>query len=400
MLKKFLRPSVLAAIAVVALTGIFGPRMLLGPKVHSVLVTRGDLTQTIVSSGKVIAASRVAVGSQVVGTVAAVDVQEGEQVKDGQLLARLRDEEQRAALEQARANLVEAQAKLNQLAKLSAPVTEQDLRQAEANLDLARREYERVKSLHAAGFFSDAKLEEAERNLRNAESQEKSALAQAITNRPQGADYLLAISREAQSRAALEVAQARLDYARIQSPVTGVVLRRLVEPGELVQPGKVLFDLGAGEIQLSLQVDEKNLGLLGLGQQAVCAADAYPGRTFTAEIFYIAPGIDPQRGTVEVKLSVPSPPDFLRTDMTISAELQAGSRHDVVMLDSNTLRDASTQPWVLVVRDGRAQRQAVKLGVRGSGKTEILDGLTPGEPVIPPSEAAVKPGQRVRASVA
>jgi HlyD family secretion protein len=332
--------------------------------------------------------------------VATVDVQEGERIKDGQLLARLRDEEQQAALEQARANLVEAQAKLNQLAKLSAPVSEQELRQAEANLGLARREYERVRSLHAAGFFSDAKLEEADRNLRNAEAQEKSALAQAITNRPQGADYLLAISREAQSRAALEVAQARLGYARIQSPVTGVVLRRQVEPGDLVQPGKVLFELGAGELQIVLQVDEKNLGLLSLGQQAVCAADAYPGRTFTAEIFYIAPGVDPQRGTVEVKLSVPNTPDFLRTDMTISAELQAGSRHDVLMLDSNALRDASTQPWVLVVRDGRAQRQAVKLGVRGSGKTEILDGLSPGELVIPPSEAAVKPGQRVRVNIA
>ena len=399
-LKRVPRKLLVAAafLAVVALVG--GGRLALGPKVRAVEAGRGDLVQTVVSTGRVITPARVDVGSLVLGTIRSVDTIEGTVVNRGQVMAQLRDEEQRAAVEQAKGTLAEAEARLVQLARLSGPSSEQALRQAEANLALAEEEYKRTQRLFEKGYFSQAKLEQAGRDLAVARAARESAVLQATSNSPKGSDHALALARRDQARAALEVAQARLDNTVIRAPAAGTVLRKFAEPGDVVQQGKKLFELSvAGETQVVLTVDEKNIGLLALGQKAQVAADAFPGRPFGAEIFYIAPGVDAQRGTVEVKLRVPDPPAFARPDMTVSAEIVGARRAGVVTLESDAIRDAaSPAPWVLVVRDGRAARQQVKLGIRGAGHTEIVEGVAAGEAVIPPGVAAVD-GQRVRADV-
>jgi HlyD family secretion protein len=100
---------------------------------------------------------------------------------------------------------------------------------------------------------------------------------------------------------------------------------------------------------------------------------------------------------VEVKLRVPDPPDYLRIDMTVSAEITVAQRRGALVVDADAVHDAaSAAPWVLAVRDGRATRVAVRLGARGTDKLEVLDGLAVGERLVPLSETAVRAGMRVR----
>lgn len=401
-MKRFLRPIPLTVAAALLVALFFGVRALLGPKVPAVEVTRGDLVQTVVSSGRVITPARVELGAVVTGTVAKIAVKEGDRVKAGETIAVLRDDEQRAALSQARAALAEAEARTRQLISVSTPVADQNLRAAEATLQLNRAEFDRVRQLYEKGFYGKAKLDEATRNLQTAEAQYRGGLAQAQTNRPDGSDYALALARRDQARAAVEVAQAKLDNMHIKAPADGTLLTKLVEPGDVVQAGKKMFEMAvAGDTQLVLNVDEKNLALLAPGQKAKAVADAYPGQPFDAQVFYIAPSVDAQRGTVEVKLRVPQPPAFLRPDLTVSAEIVGARRDATLILPSEAIRDAATpSAHVLVVRDGRIVRQPVKVGLRGDGKTEILDGVAPGEAVIPATQTAVSAGQRVRADIA
>lgn len=393
-----LRVLVLAVVlAVAAAAG--GARYLLGPRVQTVAAQRGEVVQTVVSTGRVITPARVEIGTMVLGTVKRREVDEGAVVVAGQVLARLRDDEQRAALEQARGTLAEAEARLAQLGRLTGPSSEQVLREKEANLALARDEHERTKRLFDKGYFSQAKLDEADRNLAVARAARESAVLQAASNAPKGSDFALALARREQARAALELAQAKLDYTVIRAPAAGVVLRKYVETGDTVAQGKKLFDFSvAGETQVVLNVDEKNIGLLAPGRAAQVVADAFPGQAFDAEIFYIAPGVDAQRGSIEVKLRVPAPPPFLKPDMTVSAEMLAGRKADAVTLPADVVRDASTRsPWVLALRDGRAVKQPVAIGLRGADRLEVASGLQPGDRVIPITANAV-PGQRVRAA--
>jgi HlyD family secretion protein len=146
-----------------------------------------------------------------------------------------------------------------------------------------------------------------------------------------------------------------------------------------------------------LQIDERNLAMLKLGQKALASADAYPAQRFAAELVYINPAVDPQRGTVEVKLRVREPSAYLRQDMTVSVDIEVDRHANALALPADAVHDATgTQPWVLQVKDGRAVRQPVKVGLRGEGAIEVLGGLAAGDLVIP-GGTPVAPGRRVRA---
>lgn len=106
-----------------------------------------------------------------------------------------------------------------------------------------------------------------------------------------------------------------------------MLIAREVEAGDVVQPGRELMVLApAGETQIDVRIDEKNLAQLAIGQRALASADAFPADRFTAVLFYINPGVDSLCGSVDMKLRVPDPPAYLRQDMTVSvdAEVVAG----------------------------------------------------------------------------
>ena len=156
----------------------------------------------------------------------------------------------------------------------------------------------------------------------------------------------------------------------------------------------------SGETQIVVQIDEKNLALLALGQKALASADAFPDKRFAAEVVYINPGVDPLRGSVEVKLGVPQPPAFLRQDMTVSVDIEVAHRSDAVTVPADAVRDATgAQPWVLALNGHRAVRRPVQ--ARPARRQQDRD---PGRAwrratsLIPATDALVKPGQRVRAA--
>jgi len=335
------RWRIAGGVALVLGLGYFGFLQLAGPKVDAARAVRRDVVQSVVASGRVAAPNRVDIGAQVVGTVARVPVVEGQFVKAGQPLVVLDSAELRAAEAQAQVTLANARAQL-----------------------------ERNKRLNQQGFVGAAALDDAQRAFDVARTQ-------------------------------LDAARAKLDYTVIKAPAAGTLIARDVERGELVQPGKVLMVLSpAGESQILLQIDERNLARLKPGQKALASADAYAAQRFEAELVYINPGVDAQRGTVEVKLRVPHPPDYLRQDMTVSVDIETARTAATLALAADAVRDpAGPAPWVLAVRGARAVRQPVKLGLRGDAIVEIVDGLAEGEVALRAGNATIKAGQAVRAVV-
>jgi HlyD family secretion protein len=390
---------VLLAILVVAAAAAFlGWRALSGPAVRAYRIERGPIVQTVVASGRVESPKRVDIGSQVTGSVTSVPVEEGQAVKAGQPLILLDDSEAKAALEQARSAFAQAEARLVQLRETSLPVAVETARQAEVNLANAERTLQRTQDLFARGFVGQAALDDAQRNRDVARSQLKSAEVQRASESAGGSDYRLAQTALDQARANVDAAKARLAFMRIEAPVDGVLISRNVEKGNVVQPGKSLMVLSpAGETQLVVQFDEKNLSLLRVGQKAIASADAYPAQRFSAELVYINPGVDALRGSVEVKLRVPQPPTYLLQDMTVSVDVEVARKDGALVVPADAARDAATpSPWMLALNDGHAQRRAVKLGARGDGLVEVLEGLAEGDLVVPSTDVRTREGSRVR----
>lgn len=388
-----------AAIVLLAILAMLQVPRLLGEKVGVVTASQGELTQSVVASGKVRSPQRVELASQISGRVTQIPVREGQTVAAGELLIQLDDAEWRAAVAQAAATLAQSETRLRQMRQLAQPLAEQAQIQAEANQAQARQHFERTRDLAAKGFYSKTQLDDAQRNLDVTESQFRTSQLQSRSNQAGGSDFRLAEAAVDQARASLALAQARLSYTRISASVAGTVLTRAVEPGHTAQPGKVLMTLSpAGDTELIVQIDEKNLGLLKLGQKATASADAYPDQRFAGEINFISPSVDPLRGSVEIRLHVPEPPAYLRQEMTVSIDIETARHPNALVIPADAVRDGgSAQPWVLVVRDGTARRQDVELGARSDGKVEIRRGIAVGEQIIPGSQPGLRDGSRVRA---
>ena len=385
-----------AVVVAVGATLMVGGR---GAAVQTINVQRGAIVQSVVATGRVNAPARMDIGSEVTATVLEVPVREGDRVKAGDLLVRLSDAEARATLAQARAALVEARARSRQQTSVAGPVSRQAVLQALTSYKAAELEHQRATELVAKGFFSQQKLDDAKRALDTAMSAVATAEFQARANDPGGVEPALAAARVVQAEAAVAAAEARLARLQIKSPVNAVVLARNVEPGSMAQPGRVLLALAAqGDVRIDAAVDEKHLRLLAPGMAARAVADAFPGQPFDAQLAWIAPAVDPQRGSVDVRLAVPGAPPFLRPDMTVSVEMVGGAKKDALVLPSGAVRDADREaPWVLALQDGRAVRVSVKLGLRGVGSVEILEGLKEGDEAIPQTEKAL-PGDKVHAA--
>jgi HlyD family secretion protein len=396
-------------VGVIALAGLgYGSwQWWLGPSVAVEVLQRQDVVQTIVASGHVQSPHRTDVSAQVTGRVVAIPVAEGQSVRQGQTLIELDSSEAQANHQQARANVWQAQVNVRQLLELRLPVAEQTWLQAQAHLKVAQQTLARNQTLYDKGFVGASARDDAQRGLDVAQAQLHIAAQQRQSLLPGGSDEAAAHSAVQVARAGEASASARLRYMRIAAPVDGVLIARTVEPGDGVQPGKVLMVLSPkADMQLVLQIDEKNLHMLRLKQAALASADAYPDQKFDAELVYINPRVDPLRGSVEVKLAVPKPPAYLQQDMTVSVDLAVARRPQSLWVAQTAVQGAGQgagpgaapgPAWVWVVRDQRAQRQNITLGLSHQGRAEVLTGLADGDWLVQSPLPNLHDGARVRA---
>ena len=393
------RRSVFALLAVslalgVALAAWFNH----SPSVPALAVQVAPLVRTLQFSARVATVSRVDVGSTLTGRVAQVAAVEGAQVKEGEPLVRLESDELSAALAQAEASQRQAAARLAGLRSSGRGLAQAGEAQADSVRVAAQADLKRTEDLVARGFLSASRLDEARRAAEVARAQQAGARSQSAAVADQGTEVIQAQAQTALARSAVDAARARLAQAVIGAPADARVLARLVEPGQIVQPGRALMSLAlAGPLRLVAQVDERYLEQLRAGQPASVLADAFPALRFAAQVLSIAPLVDAQRGAIEVKFSVSGDaPSFLREDMTLSIEVETGRRNQALVVPVDALRGAQggSDARVLIESGGRVEERKLLLGLRTLDAAEVLEGLAAGDRVL--LGAAPAPGKRVR----
>jgi HlyD family secretion protein len=353
-----------------------------GPVIDTYRVVEQPLVQNVVATGRIISTSRAQIGAEITGVVLERHVTEGDRVELGDVLITLRADDLAARVR-------EAEAALQQLRTSRRPQAMAALKQSQAQLEQTLREAKRRRDLYKTESISKEIYEKAEQALTLAQASEEQSNLLSESLKPGASEELILIER-------LNAAQAALARTEIKSQFAGVVLTRDVAPGDVVQPGRLLIEIAKdGTTEVLIPVDERNLGVLALGQPARCIADAYPNRVFEAKINFIAPTVDPQRGTVDVRLTVDPTPDFLLQDMTITATIQTNKRDAAITLSNDLIREPQNGKGVVwLVRDGTVTAQTVTLGLRGLSATEITQGIKPGDLVV--LSAKVKLGERVR----
>jgi HlyD family secretion protein len=263
-----------------------------GREVDVVAVARGPLAQSVVATGRIATPARIAIGSPLAATVLEVTVREGDVVKPGQVLARLRADDA-AALVPGRRRAGRGRGAPRPDRKGRPAGGRPAARPGRSQPQGGRRRGRAARQLVAQGFYAQSKADDAACNQANAVAAASAARAQLAAQQPGGTEREAARARLEQARAQLANARARAALLTLTAPSAGTVLTRKAEPGDVASAGKVLLELAdAGETRIHATVDEKNLRLLKPGQLARAVADAWPGQPFDAELYYLAPAVD------------------------------------------------------------------------------------------------------------
>ncbi len=209
------------------------------------------------------------------------------------------------------------------------------------------------------------------------------------------------------SKASWELARLQLSYTDIRSPIAGTVTQRLdvVKVGNTVTPmGGVIESADSAlfvvedldSLILRVNVPERELAKLAVGQVAELGFDAVPGHAFAGEVALISPYVDAGTATFGVRIRVTDTGGLLRPGMFARVALVYERKLDALQIPRTALLDGDGPPKVFVVKDGKAAERSVQLGLTNGAYVEIVTGLKDGEQVVVVGQAAVKPGATVR----
>jgi HlyD family secretion protein len=365
-----------------------------------------------------VAHHKIAVGAKVMGRVAWIGVEKGDLVQEGQVLVRLEDFEFRAQVNQARANLSSAQARFDQLRTGSRP--QEKMRdkaavlQAEARLRTAEAEYQRTERLHREGVASKSELDRAlsERDTAAAlvEAAKQSSTMTDIGPRPE--EIRAAEAEVQQMKAALEYAQTQMAATEIKAPVSGTVLERIVERGEMVSPSAFggsgartsVVDLAdLTDLQVELDISQTDFSRLQMGQKAEIIPEAYPNLKYTGYIAEIAPEANRAKSTIQVKVKVENPDQQLRPEMNArvnfiaddSANKQSSSTGRILVPKQAVVR-IDNGAFVFVIKGNKVEQRAIRAGGEVGDDYHVLEGLSGNESVALNGADKLRDGDRVK----
>jgi HlyD family secretion protein len=426
------RRFILGGIAVVVLLGLVAlAYRLLASDAPEVEVARATAEgsdvagSTVLSaSGYIVAHHKISVNSKVTGRVAWIGVEKGDKVKEGQVLVRLEDQEFRAQYEQARGVVESAKARLLQNEHGSRP---EEIQQAEHNLSEARAtamndkiNLERARNLFAQGVTSKQNLDDAGARY-DASQQRMNSLEQAFQLArlgPRSEEVQRARGDLQQAEGQMAYAKSQLDATVIRAPVSGTILERTAEKGELVTAqfasgaeggprGSVVALADLEDIQVELDIAQDDFAKLSPKQEGIVTLDAFKDRSYKGEIAEMSPEANRQKATVQVKVQILKPDSYLRPEMNAtvqfkakanevsSNEKNAAAKQTYVFVPTAALRDKDGTKFVMLAFNGKALRRVVHVQGQRSGGY-LVDSLVGGESVITAGPADLQDGQKIR----
>jgi RND family efflux transporter MFP subunit len=333
------------------------------------------------ATGYVTARRRATVSSKITGKVIQINVEEGMAVREGQVLARLDDETQQAAVA---------------LAQAQAEAARRNVNESEVRLNEARITLERVSKLVGVGYSTAAEVDAARAAVDSLEARIRAAREQV---------------RVAERQIALE--QTALDSTIIRAPFDGVAISKDAQPGEMVSPVSAgggftrtgictIVDMRSLEIEVD--VNESYINRVRPDQAVTAVLDAYPDWQIPARVITTVPAADRQKATVLVRIGFLELDPRVLPDMGVkvtflrdspgaegsaaAAEDSAPAARPVTLVPKAAVKTDGKQTYVFVVVNGRADRRAITTGGTDGDRVEVLGGLNSGEQVVvsPPAE--------------
>lgn len=382
-----------AALLVVVILGGMAARMVKGTQIDPnriARVQRGDVTRSVVATGKIQPITKVEVKSKASGIVEKLFVDINNRVHKGQELAQLDQQESLAQVEAQRAQLAAAEANV---ATCQANIEQDRVNAAAPDLPMYRATFDRNQAMQKDGIVSRQTLDDANRDYLAALNKRDAAKAQIGVDT---AKLRQARAQVQQNQASLKQLEEQLSYTTIVAPMDGVILSRDVEIGDAVSSILVLGSTATlvmtegdiNQVYVQGKVDEADIAHVYMGQPARIKVESFRDRVFNGKVTKIAPlGVEKDNVTTfEVRVSIDNPGGELKANMTANAEILLDEHKGVLSVPENAVVYDNQKNSFVNIPD-RNQKEGmrkvpVKVGLSNGSATEIVSGLKEGDQVV------------------
>jgi len=308
--------------------------------VEVVLPMKAEIFATYHTTTTISSDADAPIPARVAGEVVDILVEEGDQVIQGQVLARLDGQRLRLEMEQAR-----------------------------ANLEMATREYARTINLHERGLVSATAFDGMKFDMESLE-------------------------------ATYELKRLYYDYSNIRAPISGVVSSRDIKLGQHLGVNDISFRVtDTRQLVAYLKIPQSELARITAGHEAEIRVDAMPDEVFIASISRVSPTIDARNGTFRATAYINNDSGMLAPGMFGRFAIAYEKHEDALTIPAAAVVEEDNQSVVYVVADGEAERRVIKTGIRGNGIVEVLDGIDLQDRIVVTGQSSIRDGSRVLASV-
>ncbi|MEW6088856.1 MAG: efflux RND transporter periplasmic adaptor subunit [bacterium] len=435
-------------------------------------VKRGDISISVNVTGTIKPLKVVELKSKASGKIIRMPVEKGDYLKEGELVAEIEKTFTQPVVDQSKAELNAAKARLEKikveigvekesnkrllktaennleiakikLTQLEIGSREEEIKRAEANLekaksnlDLYRGQYERIGKLGEKGFVSKDELESLKAKLESAKSDyELASQSLELTKKPVTKEELdmakLAVrqaeleiqkagenikSQEAHEKdiiaaesdvikqeVSLKLAEDNLKDTIITAPISGTILQKNVEEGQVISSGMSITSIGTtiatmanlAKVYINANVDETDIGKINNGQLVKITVDAFPKKHFEGRVIRIAPeGVVVQNVTTfEVTVEIKNPTTLLKPGMNASLEMLTAEAKDVLFVPNDVIKDRDGKKTVSILSGGKPVEREIKTGINNWEFTEVVSGLNEGE-IISRQDTGTKKGNK------
>ena len=357
---------------------------------RAMTLTTKPIRRNIEAVGSLFAYEEVTVSSEVEGKVERVMVDVGDRVGEGQPMVKVAPAELELSLEQQRASLQQARARLGisgEAEDLKDVRAAAEVKRAAADLDDADQKYRRAQTLFDKGLTPRQSLDEAESRYKAARAAYDLAV-QSIENLR---------AQLAQSSATTRLAQKKLNDSTIRAPFAGQIKERNVTQGQYLKvQTPVMVVVSIDPLRVRLKVPEKMAAWVHEGQEVSVGVEAYADRSFKGKITRINPSVDQQTRSFEVEALIENHENVLKPGFFVKATIPSSNVADALFVPQDALRYVYGVYKVYVIEDNTLKEKDVKLGERSGDDVEIAEGLHEGERVaLPVKGQELKDGARV-----
>jgi RND family efflux transporter MFP subunit len=340
--------------------------------VKVVPVKRGDLVMRLESPGEAFTEKKIALKTEVTGTIKSLNVKEGKHVRAGEVLVEIDDQEYRLKWERSEALRLKYLSDLL-LDKQFAPPSKEIDAGAVERIKKAEQDFSKAGSLFGQGLISREEFEKAKRSYESlliesgVKQEEVMAAAKGLT----------------QAEIDAKIAQMELERTKIRAPFAGIISDIKVSPQENISAGRELFTLvDISQIKVQARVLETEIGKMKVGYEATLRFSAYPGKTFKGHVEAVSPIINPEDRTCAVHIAVENPQEEIKPGMHAEVEIAADIYKDRLLVPQEAVLVRGGRKLVFAVEEGLAKWRYIEVGLENKDYAEVLDGVKEGEMVI------------------